>query len=371
MSDGAPRTAPRTGEQSPPPLTPEDVEYVLRLGIKAARAGNIGGARALFLTLTRDQPNMARGWLALAGVAATPEERMQALEQVLALEPDHALARQALERLAPQAAGPAPAPPPAPPAPSLAPPSFYVTAPPTAPPTPAAEAPRRSPRRIYLLAAGISLLILIGLGATLLLPGPATRATAPTPTLMGQRLPTPTVGMLGAGVAAPAPTNIETTGNPPPAAAVPPTAAPTAPPTATPLPIGTLLEYDGWQAVLLRPDYAMVLDGAIGERQPGGRFVLALLSVSNTAPTPRFIPMDLFILRDAAGRAYRPSPGASSAYLNTYGRGQRGNLALEDAIPPGGGIVSVPLIFDVPADAIGLRLTMGPDGAAGWQVMER
>jgi hypothetical protein len=60
-------------------------------------------------------------------------------------------------------------------------------------------------------------------------------------------------------------------------------------------------------------------------------------------------------------------PTASTVYLNTYGRGQRGDLSLEEEIPPGGGNVSVPLIFDVLADARDLRLYVAGE-PLGWAV---
>jgi len=136
------------------------------------------------------------------------------------------------------------------------------------------------------------------------------------------------------------------------------------------LPLGTPIDYDGWTAVLVRPDYALPLDGAIGDLQPAGQFVLTVVSVSNNSPTPRVIPPELFVLVDSAGRSFIPVPGASSAYLALYERGQRGDLALEDGFEPVVGLFSVPIIFDVPRDATGLRLTVRGAGPAGWPVGE-
>ena len=122
--------------------------------------------------------------------------------------------------------------------------------------------------------------------------------------------------------------------------------------------------------MLLRPDYALALDGAIGELQPSGRFVLAVVSVINNAPTPRVPPADMFVLSDNAGRSYLPVPGASSTYLAVYQRAQYGDLALEDSFEPSSGVRSVPILFDVPPDASGLRLSVNGAGPAGWPVGE-
>jgi hypothetical protein len=82
------------------------------------------------------------------------------------------------------------------------------------------------------------------------------------------------------------------------------------------------------------------------------------------------IPPDLFVLSDSAGRSYLPVPGASSTYLNVYQRAQYGDLALEDVFDPSSGMRSVPILFDVPPDASGLRLTVSGAGPAGWPVGE-
>jgi hypothetical protein len=122
-----------------------------------------------------------------------------------------------------------------------------------------------------------------------------------------------------------------------------------------------------WHASLIRPEHAVLLEGSIGALQPNGRFVLALVAVGNDSAAPAHIPPDLFTLVDGQGRRYLPIPGASTVYLDTYGRGQRGDLSMEEEIPPGGGNVSVPLIFDVPPDTRDLTLHIG-DAVAGWAV---
>jgi hypothetical protein len=130
---------------------------------------------------------------------------------------------------------------------------------------------------------------------------------------------------------------------------------------------GEVVVLKPWHASLLRPDYAMLLDGAIGSLQPHGRFALALVAVGNDGTTPTRIPETLFTLQDRQNNRYTALPAASTAYLNTYGRGQRGDLSLEEDIPPGGSNLSIPLIFDIPADARDLTLHVG-DQPLGWPI---
>jgi hypothetical protein len=152
-----------------------------------------------------------------------------------------------------------------------------------------------------------------------------------------------------------------------------PDAAPTA--IASPLPTprqalapGQVIEQGQWHAILIRPEDAVALDGSIGSSQPSGRFVLALLAIGNDGPSPARLPDDLFVLVDGAGKRYAPLPQISTAYLNAYGRGQHGDLSMEDMIPADGGNKSVPLIFDVPPRTRPLYLLMG-DSSVGWPIV--
>ena len=112
----------------------------------------------------------------------------------------------------------------------------------------------------------------------------------------------------------------------------------------------------------------MILEGSIGDMRPSGRFVLTLMAVSNNSTRSRRVPADLFTVIDSRGRRYRPVSNASSAYLTLYGRGQHGDLALEDEISPGSGMRSVPILFDVPTNANGLMLTIRDNGSTGWPI---
>ena len=364
-------------------LSPEAGERLLSLSITTARAGNKAEARSLLRALTRHQPDMLRAWLWLAGVAETAAEQQQALEHVLTLNPEHPLARQGLERL--RSRGVAGEPSPAAPTP----PSSAAGA---ARPTPAAPAPApeagayeteettlQRNRWIYLAIAALVILALILSLGRLGLRRVSEDESVPTSTLPMQVLASPAVEptAMAAGAttaaATPAPTTTAA------ATALPatiPTAVVTSPPATsapaalTPQTTGSVLQRAGWQATLLRSDYARFIDGAVGDVQPEGRFVLTLLAVSNTTDTPRRIPADLFVLIDEQGRSYTPDPAASTAYLNVNPAGEWGDLAINDAVPPGGGLYAMPLLFDVPRDATDLLLTMGRQVDEGWQIRD-
>jgi len=70
---------------------------------------------------------------------------------------------------------------------------------------------------------------------------------------------------------------------------------------------------------------------------------------------------------DSTGQRYTPLPQASTVYLNSYGRGQHGDLSMEDMIPADGSNKSVPLIFDVPSTARNLYLLVG-NSSKGWAI---
>jgi hypothetical protein len=200
----------------------------------------------------------------------------------------------------------------------------------------------------------------------------ATSSTAlPTAALPGAAT-APLISTQSAGTAATSPPSPEATATPAPTAPPPTLARPTPAPSPTPRPalaIGQVVEHGVWHAVLLRPEDALPLDGSIGAFQPRGRFVLALVAIGNDGQAPAPVPPDLLTLVDQAGNRYSPLPAVSTAYLNTYGRGQRGDLSMEDPIPADGGNKSVPLIFDVPQQARDLYLVVN-NSEAGWPVRQ-
>jgi hypothetical protein len=358
--------------------------------MRARKNGNLAAARALLRVLAAEQPGLPQIWLALATVAETRAEQRQALERVAALDPANPLARRGLERMGVEL--PATEPPAAVPEPDVAPvppPAVAALDEPAARPADepglgsavalAPVAPLEATRArairwpLYVVIAVAVLAVLVA--AVLIRGGGAGMvAVAPTPSLPGAESSPALPGADSSPVpAAEATAPLEAAASPAPApTAAPPTATsrPTATATATPRPslaVGEVVKEGDWHAVLLRPNDAVVLDGAIGALQPRGRFVLALVAVGNDGAAPARIPADLFALVDQAGTRYQPLPAASTAYLNTYGRGQRGDLSLEDLIPADGGNKSVPLIFDVPPGAGELFLVV-KDRLAGWPV---
>jgi hypothetical protein len=409
-------------------LPPVSVAALLESAMRARKRGNLAASRALLRALATQQPDLPQVWLVLATVAETRAEQRHALEQVLALDPRSELAQRGLARMgtakaasaAPAAAtngqqrdhdlplpavdssgtaAPAIAQPAATAlAPDLvaAPASFalgeYVEATRAAPGLRTADvAPAQATRDIRwppYLVIGVSALVVL-IAAILLRGSEFTAALRPAPTAA---LP-----VLGATTQAIAPV-LDTTAAPAIAPSATPesgaatlpvladlTAAPTvdlpqptaAPPTAisSPLPTprqtlapGEIVEQGQWHAILIRPEDAVTLDGSIGSFQPNGRFVLVLLAIGNDGQAPARLPYDLFALVDGFGKRYAPLPQISTAYLNTYGRGQHGDLSMEDPIPSDGGNKSMPLIFDVPPNARPLYLLVG-DSSKGWPII--
>jgi hypothetical protein len=354
-----------------------ELERFLQIGVKAIRSGNTVAARGLFRALTREYPHDPRTWLGLAGSTTDRDEQRYALEQVVALDPHNVNAQQGLARLnaaLPPALDLEPATQPAPPPPE----PIIVETPPEPIPEPPPIAVQATPAPEDPDAGHFPLLNRIAVGGILLLalvlllvlfwprnPPPQTATpAAPTAILAGPTLPAATT--LVTTDASLAPTTIAAaTSEPVTESATRVPLIPTLTPVPATLPLGAILEVDGWLITLLRPDYALVLDGAIGELQPDGRFVLALMAISNGTSEPRFLPTDLFVLTDSAQRSYTPLPNASTIYLATYGQ-DFGDQAFEEIVAAQSGILSIPLLFDVPLDASDLMLTLrsGP----GWPI---
>jgi hypothetical protein len=360
------------------------------------QSGDLVGARVVLRALAAQQPEDPRIWLALATVVETRDEQRQALARALALDPQNALARRALERFTDadgaqtldhtvtNGASIASEAQPWQTAPSILVPAEPVVVETPVPPDDEPTHVIRWPLFVVIGAAVALVLIVATLQSTV----PPT-AQAPTPTLalpgaIEDRQPT-----LGAAPESPAPAAgqatpiaeitavappanapaTDTSPNPTPfsSATAVATPSPAPAPTMPMLSPGEIVVRKPWHASLLRPDYAVLLDGAIGALQPRGRFVLTLVVVGNDDPTPARIPADLFSLVDSQGNRYHPVLAASTAFLVAYGRGQRGDLSMEEEIPAGGGNVSVPLIFDVPQNARDLTLHVG-DSSVGWPI---
>lgn len=133
-------------------------------------------------------------------------------------------------------------------------------------------------------------------------------------------------------------------------------------------PPGTIYDYGLWRGMLTSPAHVRVLEAPPPDTSIQGKLVLVLLNVGNLTERPRPLPRHMVVFVASEGERYTPLPQASSRYLEAHGRGQAGDLALEDAIPPGGGLVTVPLLFDLPASTQQGILLFGPYADSGWQI---
>jgi len=78
------------------------VPQMLHEGIAAAKAGQREAARSLLARVTEEAPENITAWLWLSGVMESPLEQERCLRQVLALEPEHAVAKRGLAALQPR-----------------------------------------------------------------------------------------------------------------------------------------------------------------------------------------------------------------------------------------------------------------------------
>jgi hypothetical protein len=124
---------------------------------------------------------------------------------------------------------------------------------------------------------------------------------------------------------------------------------------------GQFVSYENWRIALLRPEDVVIVDGELGTIRASGHVLIALIAVSNEAPVERALPADLFAVEDEMGQRYRPLPSASANYLEQFGRGVYGDLALEDRFTPQSGLRSVPVLFELPRNRKPLRLWVGDD----------
>ena len=337
-------------------LPPEMVSSLLQTARKTHARGDTARALVLLQMIAVQAPESREVWLVLADLAATPAQRLAALERLAALDPPHAV-------VPPRAAATPD------PQPAL---EFVEVAAPNPPvlrraPAVAPAAPAQPQAGHFARWDRLALLIL-GLMAALVLiffavrPVPRPEHVAPPVTATAALAAIDATSVV-ATPAAPINTIVATVL---PTAVIPQATA-TIPPTATPippLPPGAIIETGQWQIALLRPGDALVLDGSIGTVQPQGRFALALVAVINNGALD-VLPEDLIVLVDRQGRRFPALPELSRSYLDTFGRGVRGDLSQDERIPGAGVSVSVPLIFDIAADADDLVLMVG-DAPRGW-----
>ncbi|NJL05076.1 MAG: hypothetical protein HC911_09255 [Chloroflexaceae bacterium] len=460
-----------------------DPDSILQLGIEAAKEGNNRDARELFRLLVKEDPRNARGWLWLAGVAETNDERINALQQVYALEPDNQLARDGLRALGVDVGSdPKPAPVPA------APPPPIKAAPPPPPAaadmdfddpfaeldslsdafgqdpgavrredsvatsnltplddTEAAEVRAAASSRPRTLSSGSTkkdssssrktgdlsssskkdsarsstasssrkatmpdktnndirkhkyyplLLFLTALvvlcGAFAVFDGAGRiralfgggQQTAQQPSQPEQPVdpnasqPEQPVDPNAPQPEQPVDPNAPQLEQPP----LPPNDQPAPPDQPAPIPpVGdpatanpslnnpnTILESNGWFYNFPTATYAVRLPSPLGGLDARGQFALVLTFVSNGTGQAQPVPADFFVLRDAQGRVYFPSPEASAAYRASGGVA---DISLGDVIPADGVTRSLPLVFDTAPDASGLLFFAPSNPDQGWLVL--
>lgn len=74
-------------------------EELLRMGIRAAKAGNKEGARQIFDRVLSDDNRNERAMMWMAKMADTRSERKQWLNRVLSVNPENTQAQQALTKI--------------------------------------------------------------------------------------------------------------------------------------------------------------------------------------------------------------------------------------------------------------------------------
>lgn len=91
----------------------------------------------------------------------------------------------------------------------------------------------------------------------------------------------------------------------------------------------------------------------IGNTPASGSYFMVLINAKNNSSFARQIGSDFFVLTDSKGRVFKASLKASTDYQLAANLG--GTWALTE-VNPGNTISNVPIIFDIPKDAKGLKL---------------
>lgn len=309
-------------------VSAEDLDQLLETVDRAVLAGKTASACAVLRALVHHYPDDPRIWQRLADIGETPTEREAAQRQLRWLQP------------------------------------------------------RRTRIPPIALIGGGTLLLLLLIWSLIALIAPATTAEREQSASTSEQQPPAQSAPTPVAVAPPDPAAVPASDNsaelPRPAS---PTPSPTQiPPTPEPLTLGTVLEYDSWQITLLDMRYVQQIDRTLVfntstdvstntlSTSPTNTspLTLVVLAISNNHNRPRLLPANLFHLVTPEGQHYRPLSNASSDYLARVGRGQYGDLALEDPIPARSGLVSVPLLFDTAPITDNLMLTLDIDTAQGW-----
>jgi hypothetical protein len=354
-----------------------DSNEILQLGIEATRDGNREEARNLFTLLTKQDPNNVQGWLWLAGVSDSSEQRRHALERALALDPQNEMALRGLRALGGNRGG-------------LVERSREVlqrtgamlsgaNRRPTNNPTSAPRDQRAeeeltaefeafeeeyedgnapSPFMWGILGA-IALLVVIYFGSQFVFGGSTTSFLD---------------GILGGGssdtVAADATPTVDPMATATPIATMTP--EPTPEPTAIPvMDIGFAdsLNNNGWEYGVREPLIFGDRTDRLSDVPPSnGRYVVLVVVIGNTSGNAQSLPEDFFVLTDDQGREYKVNfERSNTLFVNGGGKGVVSDLGVYEVVVSNA-LQSVPLIFDVHPDATNLRLYGGTNRSQGWLI---
>jgi lipoprotein-anchoring transpeptidase ErfK/SrfK len=212
------------------PTPNEQITVLMERGMAAARAGQRARARRYFAAVLEIDPSNEGAWFERAAVVDDPQERMAHLARVLALDPNHQRARDALQAVR-QVAGDL-----AVDSPARLPPVATFSAPIPRPLLPMADVPRRRRgARAWVLLALLPIVLILALALWSDAPGTVVAALLPPPTYT----PTPTFTPTPTATPTFTPTSTPTrtpTFTPSPTPTSTPTATPTSTPTPTNLP---------------------------------------------------------------------------------------------------------------------------------------
>ncbi len=357
-------------------LSSDQIGALLETAMRVYDRGEVRRSQLILQMLSLQHPQDARVWRAMAQTAATPEERTSAERQLSMLgrvtrqldtspPPNLPSDTDEIDAVMQPLLSP----------PAITQPAAFETH------QPRAAGPTGGQR--WLIPAALLLLALVLLGALvaprlLAMIGPSLLPIGQNATTVAATGVAATGVPAGGPIASPNPTDaqagaptaavgqsIDPVATTTPLPTVEPSPIPPPPPPPPAFALGQVVVKGEWVVTVVRTEDLQRLDGSIGGLQPNGRFALALVAVSNNGAASASIPPDLLTLVDSRGKRYAASAAASSAYLTTFGQGVHGDMSFADALPSKAGIFSVPLIFDVPADAAGLMLQVG-DGPSGW-----
>jgi hypothetical protein len=128
--------------------------------------------------------------------------------------------------------------------------------------------------------------------------------------------------------------------------------------------IGQPTQAGTWYYTFPNVAFSNVIAGPVGTIEPKNRWLVVLMYVNNDSGGLLKLPADFFVVKDAQGRIYRPNVEASQAYKDA---GNYADVTMKDDIDPGVN-VSIPILFDVSADATDLVIFSRYNTASGYAV---